>query len=357
MATPMSRYPDYRESRSSFGFDVLGPVIVEVEASSGAIGLGVSTGGDPACWIVEHHLARFVEGAVLDDLPRIWDQMYASTLFYGRKGIVVHAISAVDLALWDLTGHVREEPVYALLGGAAHDDLAVYATGPRPDLAREMGFAGGKLPLAHGPADGAAGLRANVDAFRQMRERVGDDFPLMYDCWMGLDVPYALELMSALEPLELHWLEEPLPPDDYAGLADLHRRKPRAVRLATGEHEATPDGFRTLFAAGGCDVAQPDPRWCGGLTPLAQIAALADAQGIDVVPHASGVYGYHFAITRGGDPLVEFVMGSAAGDCVAGDPLLDGEPVPCAGRIALPDRPGFGVSMKPTIGLERPHAR
>ena len=92
VATPKAKYPQCRQSRQSFGLNVLGTLVVEVEADNGVVGFAVST-GEPAAWIVETHLARFVEGAQADDLKRIWDQMYLTTLFYGRKGIVLNAIS------------------------------------------------------------------------------------------------------------------------------------------------------------------------------------------------------------------------------------------------------------------------
>src|SRR5688572_9178507 len=123
----MAKYPAYRQSRQSFGVNVLGTLIVELEASDGAVGFGVTTGGDPGAWIVEKHLARFLEGAPITDIERIWDQMYLSTLHYGRKGLVVNAISGVDLALWDLLGKWRDEPVYQMLGGPVRDELIFYA--------------------------------------------------------------------------------------------------------------------------------------------------------------------------------------------------------------------------------------
>ncbi|WP_341854135.1 hypothetical protein [Brachybacterium sp. GPGPB12] len=136
IATPMSVYPEYRESRQSFGINVLGTLMVEIEADDGTVGFAVSTGGEIGAWIVEKHLARFLEGARVTDIERIWDQMYRSTLFYGRRGIVLNTISAVDLALYDLLGRLREEPVYAPLGGPVRDELTMYATGARPDVAK-----------------------------------------------------------------------------------------------------------------------------------------------------------------------------------------------------------------------------
>ncbi len=139
IATPMSVYEEYRATRSSFGLNVLGTVVVEVEAEDGTIGIGTSTGGPPAAWLVEHHLSRFVEGKRAHELELIWDQMWRASMYYGRKGLAVNAISAIDLALWDLLGRLRDEPVHALIGGPVRDEIAFYATGPRPDLARRWG--------------------------------------------------------------------------------------------------------------------------------------------------------------------------------------------------------------------------
>ncbi|MGI8870011.1 MAG: L-rhamnonate dehydratase [Mycobacteriales bacterium] len=362
IATPMGRYPQYRASRRSFGLDVLGSLVVVVEASDGSTGLGVTTAGEIGAWIVERHLARFVEGARVTDLERIWDQMYAATLFYGRRGVVLNAISGVDLALWDLLGRVRAEPVYAMLGGAVRDELACYATGPRPDLAAGMGFVGGKLPLHHGPAEGPDGLRANLDLLARMRDAVPDGFFLSYDCWMALDVDYTVRLGHAALDLGLKWIEEPLPPDDYWGYGEARRRLPAQLWLTGGEHEATRWGFRALLELGGVDMIQPDVGWCGGLTELLKIDALASTRGVPVVPHGSSVYSYHYAITRPGSPFTEFLMMHPDGTQVVPmfAPLLVGEPTPEAGRIglsALGERPGFGVELNPQIALRRPYSR
>lgn len=358
IATPMSRYPAYRETRTSFGIDVLGTLVVEVETAGGTVGFGVSTGGVPACWIVEQHLARFVEGADPTEVERIWDQMYRGSLFYGRKGLVLNAISAVDLAIWDLLGRLRGEPVYALLGGPIRDELTCYATGPRPDLAQQMGFIGGKMPLRYGPADGEDGLRANMDEARTMRERVGPDFWLAYDCWMALDLPYAVRLARGLGELGFRWLEEALPPDDYWGYAELRRRAPADLWITTGEHEATRWGFRLLLEIAQPDIVQPDVNWCGGLTELLKISALAETHGTYVVPHGSSVYSYHFATSRP-SPFTEFLMMHPEASEVVPmfSPLLDGEPVPKRGRVKLPDTPGFGVELNRAVGLERPFPR
>lgn len=356
IATPMAKYPEYRESRQSFGINVLGTLVVEVEASDGTVGFAVTTGGELAAWIIENHLVRFVEGARVTDLERIWDQMYLSTLYYGRKGIVLNAISGVDLALWDLLGKIREEPVYALLGGAVRDELVFYATGARPDVAQKLGFLGGKMPLQHGPAEGEAGLAANLEKLSEMRNRVGDEFWLMWDCWMSLDLDYATRLAHRSGELGLRWIEEALPPDDYWGYADLRKRVPPGMLVTTGEHEATRHGFRLLLEMGCADILQPDVGWCGGITELARISALADAHGKLVIPHGSSVYSYHFVVTRHNSPFAEFLMMAPRADEVVPmfTPLLLDEPVPVGGRMKVPDRPGFGVRLDPDADLNRP---
>ena len=357
IATPMSRYPEYRKTRSSFGVDVLGSVVVEVESESGEVGIGVSTGGIPACWIIEQHLARFVEGRRASQVERIWDEMFNGTLFYGRKGLVLNAISAVDLAVWDLLGRERDLPVYELIGGAVREDLVFYATGPRPDLAKDMGFIGGKMPLHHAPAEGPAGLRANLEIAEQMRAAIGDDdFWMAYDCWMSLDVPYTMKLMEGLAPFGFRWVEEVLPPDDYWGYAEIRRRNPTSLMVTTGEHESTRYGFRMLLEMGCADILQPDVNWCGGMTELLKISALAEAFNVPIVPHGSSVYSYHFVVTRTHSPFAEFLMLAPKADEVVPmfAPLLLDEPVPSQGRLQVPDTPGFGVELNRDLPFDRP---
>jgi L-rhamnonate dehydratase len=359
VSTPMARYAQYRASRQSFGINVLGTLVVEVEASDGTIGFAATTGGEPAAYIVEHHLARFLEGARATDVEMLWDQMYNATIFYGRKGLVVNAISGVDLALWDLLGKLRGEPVYHLLGGAVRPELQFYATGARPDLAKQMGFLGGKMPVQHGPAEGDAGMKRTVEKLADMRGRVGDDFWLMFDCWMSLDLNYAIRLAHAAHAHGLKWIEEALPPDDYWGYAALKRAVPAGMMVTTGEHEATRWGFRLLLEMDCCDLIQPDVGWCGGITELIKISALADARGVLVVPHASSVYSYHFVITRHNSPFTEFLMMAPKADEVLPmmHPLLLDEPLPAQGRMKLPDTPGFGVRLNPDCKLHRPYVR
>jgi L-rhamnonate dehydratase len=361
ISSPMARYPEYRQSRQSFGANVLGTLVVEIEAENGVVGFAVTTGGEPAAYIVEKHLARFLEGRDPSQVEKIWDQMYFATQFYGRKGLVVNAISGVDLALWDLLGRLRGEPVHQLLGGAVRDELVFYATGSRPDAAKALGFLGGKMPLHHGPAEGETGFKKNLAMIAEMREKTGDDFWLMLDCWMSLDLPYATRLAHEASQYGLKWIEEALSPDDYWGSAALKRAVPPGLLVATGEHEATRWGFRLLLEMDCCDIIQPDVGWCGGITELIKISNLADAHGTLVIPHGSSVYSYHFVATRHNSPFAEFLMMHPKADQVVPmfHPQLLGEPVPVNGRLPLCalDKPGFGVELNREIPLERPYAR
>lgn len=360
IATPMARYPEYRQSRQSFGINVLGTLIVEIEAEDGTIGFAVTTGGEPAAFIVEKHLARFLEGRSPTEYEKIWDQMYFSTQYYGRKGLVVNAISGVDLALWDLLGKLRGEPVYQMLGGAVRDELQFYATGARPDMAKELGFIGGKLPLHHGPAEGLEGLHKNIAELAEMRSRVGDDFWLMLDCWMSLDLDYATRLAHrAYDECGLKWIEEALSPDDYWAYAALKKNAPRGLLVTTGEHEATRWGFRMLMDMECCDIIQPDVGWCGGVTELIKIANYADSKGVLMIPHGSSVYSYHFVITRHNSPFAEFLMMHPGPTEVVPmfHPQLIGEPVPVNGRLHVSalDKPGFGVELNRDLPMHRPY--
>jgi len=353
ISTPMSVYPEYRETRTSWGINVLGSFIVELESSDGSVGVGVSVGGYPAAWIVKNHLSRFVIGKRVGEINRAWDQMYRATLYYGRKGIAMHAISAVDLAMWDLLGMVRGLPVCDLIGGPVKDEIMFYATGPRPDLAKKMGFIGGKMPLVYSPSEGLEGLRRNVEAFAEMRRAVGDEFLLMYDCWMSLDLPYASRLLNELKRYNIYWIEEPFPPDDYWSYGELARQAPPAL-VTGGEHEYGLQGFRLLLEIGRVNVVQPDVTWVGGLTPMIKIAALAEAYGAWVIPHGSSVYSYHFVASSTVSPFAEFIMMHPQASEVIPmfHPLFEDEPVPSNGALRIPRKPGFGVRINRSLRLE-----
>lgn len=347
ISNPMSGYDEYKASRTSWGIGVLGSIVVEVETAGGHVGVATGFGGPPACWLIKNHFKRFLIGKDARQTNLIWDQLFRASMFYGRKGMPIAAISVVDLALWDLIGKARGEPVYNLIGGKCRDEIEFYCTGPRPDAVKEMGFIGGKVPLPHGPSDGEAGLRANVEFLAAHRESVGPDFPLMVDCYMSLDVPYAIRLAEKCKPLDIYWWEEVLHPDDVEGYKLLKQAHPE-LKWTTGEHEYTRYGFRRLIENRLIDILQPDVMWVGGLTELLRIAAHASAYDLPVVPHGSGPYSYHFNISQPIAPFCEYVAASPDGRSVLPvfGQLFDGEVLPEGGRIKVPEGPGFGMEIK-----------
>ena len=262
----------------------------------------------------------------------------------------VAVISVIDLALWDLVGKIRKEPVFRLIGGATKESLSFYCTGPSPAAAKAMGFWGAKVPLPYCPAEGHAGLLKNVEYFRQQRASVGPDFPLMVDCYMSLNVSYTIDLVQACAGLDINWWEECLSPDDTDGFALIKRAHP-TVKFTTGEHEHSRYGFRKLVEGRNLDIIQPDVMWLGGLTELLRVSALAAAYDVPVVPHASSSYSYHFVISQPNTPFQEYLANSPDGKSVMpvfGDLFLD-EPVPLNGALTVADleKPGFGLTLNP----------
>jgi len=254
---------------------------------------------------------------------------------------------------------LRNEPVYALLGGKVVDRLPVYMTSSNPLNAKNMGFVGGKIPCPYGPSAGDEGLRKNVEFFKGWREKVGPEFPLSLDCYMALTVPYAIKLAKALQPYNLKWMEEFLPPDDYAGYAQVKDAlKDTGILLTTGEHEYTRYGFRQLIDMKCADILQPDITWLGGMTEARRVVAMAAAHDILVIPHGSSVYSYHLQYAFRNCPISEFLNLTPKSDDIL--PYFGGlfpdEPLPQGGFIDLPDKPGFGVTLN-REGLVRPYTR
>lgn len=353
IANPMSGYAKFRSHRSSWGIGVLGSILLEIETEEGVVGVATGTGGVPAAWLIKHHFARFLVGQDARNINRIWDQTYRASLPYGRKGIPVMAISAVDLALWDLNGKVRKEPVYNLIGGLSREEILFYYTGPEPGAARKMGFWGAKVPLKHGHSEGVEGLEKNVLFLTEHRQGVGPDYPLMVDCYMSLTVPYAIQLAKACQHLDIFWWEEVLSPEDIEGFRLIKQAHP-TLMWTTGEHEYTRYGFRRLIEQRLVDIIQPDVMWVGGLTELLRIAAHAAAYDTPVVPHGSGPYSYHFIASQTGTAYCEYVATSHDGRSIKpvfGE-LFEGEELPENGRLKVSGAPGFGMQVASRESLQ-----
>ncbi len=313
VASPMSVYPDYKSTRSLFMPDAnkMPTFFVEITTDKGIKGFGQGgIGGGP---VVEQHLAKLLIGKDPFDIERLWDTMWRSTMYYDRAGIGTHAISGVDLALWDIIGKALKTPVYRLIGGKTKDRIPAYCTGNDIDQHLEFGFKRLKLAMAHGPADGREGMRKNADLVKATRAKLGPEGDIMLDCWMAWTEDYTLDMADMLGPYNVYWLEEVLQPHDYAGFGRL-KAAIKHIRIATGEHEYTRYGFRQLLEHNSASIWQPDMHWCGGLTELRRIAALAAAYDITVLPHVGGTRdGVHFTMATTNAPWSEMFMPAPGG--------------------------------------------
>ena len=298
--------------------------------------------------MIEDHLAPQLVGQDVLATERIADMMFRMTKPYGSTGLASYAVSAVDLALWDLKGKLLQRPVYELLGGSAErGKLFCYATGNDVDWYKELGFRACKLACPYGPADGLDGLKKNVEFVAQARETIGDESELMLDCWMAFDVEYTVRLAEALRPYRLKWMEECLIPEDFDAHLALRERLPWQT-LATGEHWYTHVPFQWAAAHRAVDILQPDINWCGGLSTLQKIVGAADGAGISVMLHAGGhtVFGQHASYGLATIPWCEFFIGSAPGVSLEdGWRGVPGQAIPKDGYFTPSEAPGFGLEI------------
>ena len=345
----------FREpSMGHFAFH--GWVLVEIFTDAGLVGLGnaaLSPLLTKAC--IDIYLKPLLSGADPWDTEYLWQQMYRRTMAFGRKGVAMTAISAVDIALWDLLGKSAKQPVYRLLGGRTKPRIPVYASRlyamPLDQLRieaqryKDHGYKAMKLRFGWGPVDGAEGMQRNVELVRTVREVVGDGIDLMADAYMGWTLDYAKRMLPLLEPFHLRWLEEPVIPDDTRGYKELkaYGRMP----IAGGEHEFTIFGFRELLETNALDYIQFDTNRVGGISQARKISAMAEAYQIPVVPHAGQMHNYHVVMASLNSPMAEFFPKV---DVEVGNELFwyifDGEPVPAEGYIDLDEStPGLGLSV------------
>ena len=347
VANPMSIYPKYKSRRSLFMANDLGPTAVQIVTDKGVSGIGY--GGPGASFVIENHLTKLLLGEDPFNVEQLWDIMWKSTLYYGRKGLVVHAISAIDNALWDLVGKALDTPVYQLLGGKTKDRIPAYCTGNDLEQHVEFGFTMLKLAIPYGPADGREGLRKNVELVKRARHLLGPDGEIMLDCWMAFTEDYTYQLAETLEPYRVYWMEECLPPDDYAGFGRLNRNV-NSTRIVTGEHEYTRYGFKLLLDYKAAKIWQPDLNWCGGLTELRRIGALAAAENIPVILHGGWRGGGpHFTMATPNSPWCEMFMPAPGGPKEVYE-LYEKENRISRGPEGIymepPDRPGFGWELE-----------
>lgn len=327
----------------------------EVEADSGEIGIGnAALAPGLVKQAIDAWYAPLAIGEDPFDYAYIWEKMYRRTLAWGRKGVGMTAISAIDIAIWDLMGKLVGKPVFKLLGGRTKERIPVYYSKLYADTVENMqreaqaavdaGHKAVKSRFGFGPKDGMAGMRENLKRVAAVREVIGWDRDLMLECYMGWNLDYTRRMLPKLEKYEPRWLEEPVIADDMHGYAELNRGP---IPISGGEHEFSLFGFRQLLDLKAVSVVQYDTNRVGGITAAQKINALAEACQVPVVPHAGQMHNYHLTMANVNCPISEYFP---VHDVEVGNELFyyifKGDPAARDGFLDLDDdRPGLGLEF------------
>jgi L-alanine-DL-glutamate epimerase-like enolase superfamily enzyme len=362
--------PEDRQHTSDFGrvasFDT---TLVRIETECGLVGHGEGRGSvfsasvnHALVAIIEHELAPLIVGEDPRDITRLWDLMYNGTRAHyalarghvfpamGRRGITIAGISAIDIALWDILGKSLDAPVWRLLGGRRHERMPAYASGgwkPADHIADELrafldvgGFKAVKMRV--GAGDGT--LAHSVARVHRAREGLGPDIEIMCDAHGTYTVAEAKRFCRQVEDCNIAWFEEPVTADDKRGLAEV--RAGTDIPIATGESEFTRFAFRDLLELRAADILQPDLSIAGGITETMRIEALCAAYQVRFAAHIWGgattfAAGLHCSAAATSSFILEYSVGA--------NPMLHGLAVEDFtvedGHIAIPDRPGLGVTI------------
>lgn len=319
-------------------------VTVRLGDADGAEGLGytytVGAGGAAIRALIARDLAPRLVGRDGEAIEALWQDLWWHSHYVGRGGLASHAISAVDIALWDLKARRLGRPLWRLLGGA-EAKVPAYAGGidlqlPLDDLLRqtdanlEAGFRAIKMKV------GRPRLAEDVARVAALRRHLGDDLALMVDANMRWSVDQAVRAARAFGDFDLVWLEEPTAPDDFAGQARVLRDG--GVPIAAGENLHTLTEFAQLIDAGGVSFLEPDASNCGGITVWLKVAHLAEARGLPVTSH--GIHDIHVHL------LAAVPNGSYLEAHGFGLERFLAEPLAIVdGNAIAPDRPGHGVAL------------
>jgi L-rhamnonate dehydratase len=359
LVTNASIFEDF-ESHPGGWFGPAMCTLVEVESDDGTIGIGTAGafhGGAKS--LIDEYYAPLLFGQDPRRHEYLWQRMYRTTVRFGRSGSAMCAISALDIALWDLHGKYENKPVYDLLGGRTQTDAPcyvsrLYALEDLDELKAEAkqwvaaGFTRLKQRFGFGPKDGLIGMQRNVALVHAVREAVGDSVELAADSYMGWDVGYAIEMAKLLQPYNLSWMEEPLMPHDIDGYLELKKRC-SWQRWSCGEHSYGKWDFKELIDRRVVDILQPDVNRVGGITETIKICAMAEAAGLPVVPHSNEAHNLHVIFSRAAHvcPVVEYFpdVEPDTGNELFWK-LFEGLPTACDGRIAPSEAPGLGISIR-----------
>jgi L-rhamnonate dehydratase len=340
------------------GQDIL---IVRISTDAGITGIGeVDSSPMAVKGAIEgpfsHTTAAGLREVILGEDPfeteYLWHKMYRANIYGGRRGIAIHAMSGIDMALWDIKGKALGQPIWRLLGGGFHKNgIRAYAsslfgatpaeTAERGRRFRDLGFTAVKFgwdPMGQDEA-------TDIALVREARKGVGDQVDLMIDAGLVWDAKTALQRARAFAEYRIFWLEEPLAPDNYEG----YRRLSEAteVRIAAGEEESERRSFIDLMDKGKIDIVQVDLARCGGFTEAMKIASLAQERGLPVVNHGFTSYinvaaALHFLHAIPNSFITEFVAeeGTTLRDAITRQQFKA-----TAGVVPIPMEPGLGIDL------------
>jgi len=322
--------------------------VVRVRTSEGLTGTGYARGGSLVQAAVEHEVTPVVLGRDPFAVERIWHEVYERTALVGRKGAVMRALSAVDIALWDIKAKAAGLPLFRLLGGDDPEVRAYVSGGYYRDgytikeLVAEMadyaerGFGAMKIRVGRLPVKEDAARVAAV------RSAVGDAVDLMVDANGGYPTSAdAIRAGRAFEAYGVRWLEEPLDPDGLKASAEVAAALDLPV--AAGEMESTRWAFRALIDTRAADILQPDVTVVGGVSEWTKVAALAGASHLPVAPHYFPEVHAHLAAAYPNTVYVEYFYPDA--DIISFDELLEEPLKPRDGRLRVSERPGVGLEL------------
>ena len=347
----------YREMSTRGGvwapgrFPPWGHVACVVTAEDGTWGLGMTSNAGPVASIINDHYAAFLKGQNCMATERLWTMMVDSSVHYSAAGLAGYAISAVDLALWDLKGKLLGRPVYEILGGPTKDALFCYATGSDIEWYKELGFRAAKLGLPATDTHDPAIIGETEETIASARDLLGPDRDLMLDCYgVESDQDFIVRLAERLRPYRLKWIEDYLLPEDLQSYRSVRKRLPWQT-LASGERWYMLAPFSAAAAMHLVDILQPDIRYVGGMTAAVKICHLAEAAGIQVMPHLAGgdSYGQHLAYAMPGATWAECLIITAPGEPQNdGYRTNPGMTFPKDGMLVPSDAPGFGIELSLT---------
>jgi L-alanine-DL-glutamate epimerase-like enolase superfamily enzyme len=346
---------------------------VRIHTDAGIIGLGETyPNAEVEAAIVHSRLAAALLGKDPTAIDRLWADMFLAVSYSGWGGAEMRAMSAVDIALWDLMGKVTDQPIYKLLGGASRPSIRIYNTCyDRVDFTREPVRLAEELlasnvramkiwpfdPIAKetgGNHISAEQLKRAIEPLRLIREEFGDSIDVAIEFHGFWNLPSAIRIAAALEPYKPMWLEEVLPQDNLAAYAELARSTP--IPLCLSERLMTRWGFRELLENRAASVIMPDIAWCGGISECKKIASMSETYYLPIAPHNCGGPVLHFATAHVSANVTNlFIMESVRRhyreeyEGLVTDTLMPGP----NGELPMPPGPGLGVELSAAVLTNR----